>query len=184
MQDDATGFKIDLSARQDLIFFDTEFSSLDPSIGEILSVGMTDLRGRELYLELEHAGEVSDWVKDNILNDLNGPKLSKDEAKKQIKKFVGKKNPYAVAFVDNYDNLYMIKLFGVGGLPFRWLTIDLASILFAMGYEPNAFMIDKPSSRDFFSQLGIDAKKYRAHHALDDARLLRDVWTKLFIDRR
>jgi hypothetical protein len=41
-----------------LIFYDSEFSSLDPYEGEILSIGMVKPNGQELYLELEYEGEV------------------------------------------------------------------------------------------------------------------------------
>lgn len=38
---------------KELIFFDTEFTSLDPYKGEILSIGMVKENGEELYIELE-----------------------------------------------------------------------------------------------------------------------------------
>jgi len=41
---------------KNIIFLDTEFSSLDPYKGEMLSIGLAKLDGSELYLELEYEG--------------------------------------------------------------------------------------------------------------------------------
>ncbi len=162
-----------------LIFIDTEFSDLDPYKGEILSIGIVKMNGDELYIELESDGHSSEWVKKHILKTLDGPKFSRTQAVAQVKEFIGESLPFAVAFVDNYDVMYITKLFGAGKLPFRWMTIDLASVLFAVGVNPVKYQLDNDSAKDFYKTLGIDTKKYRHHHALDDARLLRDVWQKL-----
>lgn len=164
---------------KNLIFIDTEFSDLDPYKGEILSIGIVKLSGEELYLELAYDGECSDWVTRNILPTLKEPKFTKEDADVEVREFLGSKLPFAVAFVDNYDVIYLTKIFGEGKLPFRWTTIDFASILFANGINPVKFLDDKSGSRAFYKKLGIDYKKYRKHHALDDALLLRDVWRKL-----
>ncbi len=161
---------------KNLIFIDTEFSSLNPMTGEILSVGIVKLNGEALYLELEHEGPVDAWVHTHILPMLTGNKVSQAEAKKQIKRFVGGKKPFAVAYVDNYDNLYFIKLFGVGKLPFQWLTIDFASILFANGINPGKSLASGSDVKKLYESLGLDLGSYHAHYALDDARLLRDAW--------
>ncbi len=42
------------SFSENIIFFDTEFSSLNPYEGEILSIGLVKPNGEELYLELEY----------------------------------------------------------------------------------------------------------------------------------
>ena len=160
--------------KENLIFIDTEFSSLDPEVGVILSIGIVKLNGEELYVELEHSGDVSDWVEKHLLKTLDGPKVSSQEASRQVQKFLDGKNPYAVAFVDNYDVIYLTKIFGHGKLPFRWMTVDFASILFAIGVNPVKFMSDESGATKFYKQLGIELKNYRKHHALDDAKLLRD----------
>ncbi|MDO8265978.1 MAG: 3'-5' exoribonuclease [Candidatus Saccharibacteria bacterium] len=164
---------------KNLIFIDTEFTDLDPYKGEILSIGIIKLNGEELYIELEHNGESSDWVKKNILKMLDGPKFSRSQAVQQVREFLGDSLPFAVGFVDNYDVIYLTKLFGAGNLPFKWMTIDFASVLFAMGINPVKFQQDSTGAKKFYKSLGIDVKKYKHHHALDDARLLRDVWIKL-----
>jgi DNA polymerase III epsilon subunit-like protein len=154
-----------------IIFYDTEFSTLDPYKGEILSVGLVKLNGEELYLELEYDGEVSEWVKENILPTLNQPKISREEAIKKIKEFVGDNSPYMVAYVNQFDAIYTYKLFGTGNEPFYWLPIDFASILFAHNCNP-------ADLHGICKKLGIDYEKYHIHCSIDDARLLRDVYIK------
>ncbi len=167
---------------QNLIFIDTEFTSLDPSVGEILSIGIVKPTGESLYIELAYEGPVDPWVRRHILPMLTAPKVSKDEAKQQIKKFLGRKNPFAIAYVDNYDSLYMVKLFGVGRLPFRWMTIDFSSILFAHGIDPTKMLASESDAKQLYRSLGIDLTQYTAHYALDDARLLKDAWVALTKD--
>lgn len=109
---------------KNIIFLDTEFSSLDPYVGEILSIGIVKLSGEELYLELEYDGPVNPWVRQNILPTLKNKKFKRTEAVTLIKKFVGKKKPYAVSFVNQYDVIYTYKLFNNKKCPFYWLPID------------------------------------------------------------
>lgn len=165
--------------KKNIVFMDTEFSDLDPYKGEILSIGMVKLDGQELYLELEHSGETSEWVNKHIIPVLTEEKVGKEEANNRIRGFLGDSLPFAVAFVDNYDVIYLTKIFGAGKLPFRWMTVDFASILFAIGVNPVKFQLDSAGARSFYKRLGIDMKNYRQHHALDDAKLLRDVWLKI-----
>ena len=163
-----------------LIFIDTEFTSLDPTVGEILSIGIVKLTGEELYLELEYSGPTSNWVAKNILPSLNAPKYTKDQTVRQVRKFLGRKKPFAIAYVDNYDALYSVKLFGEGSkMPFNWMTIDFASILFAHGINPTKMLASESGAKTFYRSLGIKLEYYQQHHALHDARLLRDVWLAL-----
>jgi len=150
-----------------IIFFDTEFSTLDPYNGEILSIGLVKLSGEELYLELEYDGPASDWVKGNILPTLKAPKISRDEAKRKMKEFVGNGMPYMVAYINQYDDVYLNKLFLGDEKPFYWLPIDFASMMFAVGLNPE-------------SRITEDFPGYQQHNALDDARLLRDWYLKFF----
>lgn len=166
---------------KNLIFIDTEFTSLDPSSGEILSIGIVKLNGDELYLELDTDAPRSEWVKKHLTFDQE--KVSKEQAKHAVVDFLGDADPFAVAFVDNYDNLYMVKLFGEGKLPFKWLTIDMASILFANGINPKSFIPNETAAKAFYRTIGVDMSQYRQHHALDDAKLLREVWLKLVTEQ-
>ncbi len=165
--------------KENLIFIDTEFTDLDPYKGELLSIGIIKLSGEELYLELVAERPSTEWVEKHIIPTLKDPKFSREDATVQIREFLGETMPFAVAFVDNYDIIYLTKLFGAGKLPFRWVSIDFASILFALGVNPVKFLADQSGARAFYKKLGIDFKKYRQHHALDDAKLLRDVWLKI-----
>ena len=162
-----------------LIFIDTEFTSLEPATGEILSLAIIKLNGEELYLEIDYSGDVDPWVKRHILPTLTVPKVTAKEACQQIRDFLGSKMPFAVAYVDNYDSLYFVKMFGAGKLPFKWMTIDFSSILFANGVNPTKFLATESGAKTFYRSLGIDLTKYQQHHALDDARLVRDVWLKI-----
>lgn len=162
---------------KNVVFFDTEFSSLDPYKGEILSLGLVKLNGEELYLELEYDEPVDPWVKKNILPTLKGPKVSRKDAVEKIKQFLGDEKPYTVTYVNQYDVIYAYKLFGVEDRPFFWLPIDFASILFTLGINPESYYPE--DKENFFKSIGIDASKYKPHHALDDAKLLREVYLKM-----
>jgi DNA polymerase III epsilon subunit-like protein len=161
-----------------IVFFDTEFSSLDPRMGEILSIGMVKYSGDELYLELQYDGETSDWVKQHVLKNLTGPKLPIDEAKQKIQAFLGDSHPFAVSFVNNFDATYFQKIFTAQTNPFHWIFLDLGMLLFMNGVDPVSYSITKGKAA-FQKALGLDVKAYRHHNALDDARLLRDTWFKL-----
>jgi DNA polymerase III epsilon subunit-like protein len=161
---------------KNIIFVDTEFSSLDPYKGEILSIGMVDVEGKELYLELEYDDKIDPWVKKNIIPTLKAKKVSRQKAANEIRKFVGKGKPYMMAYVNQYDTLYLYKLLGKNK-PFNWLPIDFAAILFGMGINPEVF--DVKEKDNFFSEIGVDPTKYHQHNALDDAKLLREVYLKM-----
>lgn len=167
-----------------IIFYDSEFSSLDPYKGEILSIGLVKLDGDELYLEIEHDGEMSDFVKDNVLPYLKDIKVSREEARKKIREFIGGKESYLIAYVDSYDSIYWNKLFEIRDdtkddkNPAFWMTIDFASILFGLGINPEAY--NYKDKENFYKKIGIDVSRYKEHHALDDAKLLREVYLKFY----
>lgn len=164
-----------------VIFYDSEFSTSNPYKGEILSVGLVRLDGEELYLELEYDGEVSDWVKENIFPDLKQEKLSREKAREKISEFVGDGKPHMVAHFSPYDFAYLNKLFETEkpeGTPFHWVPIDMMSIFFGLGMDPKK-MIPKDETNPFYEEIGVDISKFTIHNALDDARLLREVYLKL-----
>ncbi|MFH1671303.1 MAG: hypothetical protein ABH889_00805 [Candidatus Portnoybacteria bacterium] len=167
-----------------IIFYDSEFTSLDPYKGEILSIGLVKMNGEELYLELEYDGEVSNFVKDNVLPYLKGEKVSRDEARDKIREFIDGKESYLVAYIDSYDSIYWNKLFKIKDStkddqkPAFWMTIDFASILFGLGIDPEAY--NYQDKKNFYKKIGVDASKYKEHNALDDARLLREVYLRFY----
>jgi len=164
---------------QNIIFFDTEFSSLDPNKGEILSIGLVKLNGEELYLELEYKGEVDEWVKKNILPFLKGQRISREEAVKKVKEFVGDTKPHIVGYINQDDVIYWQKLYrsvGIKDNPFHLVSVDFATILFVSGIDPESYYFGDENG--FFQKIGIDYRKYKKHNALDDAKLLREVYLK------
>ncbi len=160
-----------------IIFFDTEFSDLNPYKGEILSVGMVKPTGEELYLELENNGEVSDWVRDNILPTLMDNKISREEAKEKMREFIGSSFPYLVSYVNQFDAVYFYKLFGTENQPAYYIPIDFASMLFGYGIDPRDY--GNRYSR-LVNKLDIDLSKFKKHHALEDAKLLKEMYTRFF----
>lgn len=161
---------------RNIIFFDTEFTHLDPKIGELLSIGLVKYTGEELYLEIEQSGgEVHPWVEKKVLPHLTGNKVTKEEARKLITDFVGEGKPYLMAYVNQFDAIYWYGLFeDPKDHPAFWIPIDFASMLFAYGYDPESMRQD-----EFLKGLGIDRNIYTQHNALDDARLLAETYKKL-----
>jgi len=155
---------------KNIVFVDTEFSDLDPYKGELLSVGMVKPTGEELYFELEYDGEYSGWVTEHILPTLTDPKVSREIAKKKIRDFLGTSQPYLLAFINQYDDVYMSKLFLGEEKPYNYMPLDLASILFFNGIDPQG---------EVEKALGLELPNYREHHALDDAKWVRDIYLKL-----
>jgi len=167
---------------KNIIFVDTEFSSLNPYEGEILSIGMVKLNGEELYSELKYNGKVDKWVAKNIIPNLKDVKVTRKKAIAKINDFVTEKEPFMVSYVNQFDTIYLYKLFGTGNEPFYWIPIDFASILFALGLSPESY--DRKNKHNFYKKLGVDCSKYREHNALDDAKLLREVYLKMLKNKK
>lgn len=165
-----------------IVFLDTELSSLNPYKGEILSIGLVKYSGEELYLELEFEGDVDPWVQENIIPTLTHAKVSREQAKRAIKDFIGDSKPYMLAYVNSLDVVFYAKLFAKEGKafdllpPFHWVPIDFATLLFGSGVDPESYYKEKENSASIF---GVSTSQYKIHNALDDARLLREVYLKL-----
>ena len=160
-----------------VVFYDTEFSSLNPYVGELISVGIVKMNGEELYVEIEYDGPYDAFTVEHVVPHLRGPQVTREEAKERIRAFLGDAKPHMVCYVDCYDAIYTYKLFGnteegSPDVPFHWRPIDFASMLFAAGLDTSPELL-APT-------LGIDTSAYTQHNALDDARLLRDVYRKYF----
>jgi len=140
---------------------------------------MIKYNGEELYFELDYNGKVDEWPRNNILPFLNQKKINKKNAFKLIKEFIGNENPFIVAYINQFDMIYLYKLLGLEKCNniFNWIPVDFASILFSQEINPNV-LIDW--NNDFLNNLKIDFSKFRQHNALDDAKLLREVYLKLF----
>jgi len=163
----------------DVIFFDAEFTQLDIIRGELMSVGMITLDGKkELYLELDYdANHASPWVVEHVIPYMTGTTVSHAEAQALIEDLCGHTEPHLVATVNQWDMAFWHKFFGGKEEPINRIPIDFASILFAMGINPARTIDDEKET--FYMQYGIDLNKYNMHNALDDAKLMRDLYIKL-----
>lgn len=172
------------------IWLDTEFYDRGPAINvnhDLISIGLVREDGKELYLE--NAGVVPDrdntWVQKNVLPKLNSEpntRLWAPEIAEQVLEFCGgaktKDNrflydkPEFWAFYASYDWILLCKLFGsMMGLPLGWPKYcrDVKQLMWHLNVhtkEPGM-----PSQTDV-----------QAHHALNDAKWLRD--THRWLDQR
>jgi len=160
----------------EIIFYDTEFTHLDIDKGELLSIGLVKQSGEELYIEFEYnETTVHPWVTENVLPYLHGDTISYENAREKKWDFVGRDNkykPFFMAYVNQFDAIYWYKLFeDPQNHPAFWIPLDFASILFAHGLRP-----DSMADVHFFESINIDKSVYNVHNALDDARMLKDVY--------
>lgn len=157
---------------------DGEFAKLKVDGIDLLSIALIKPTGEELYLELEYTGEIDPWVKENVLPHLTQTKVSKVEAVKQIREFVGLNKPSLIAHIHAFDWMGICKLFDANSpeqiqsnLPFFWIPIDFSSILFYRGFA-NLSLNNVAKQFD----INIDGN---AHNALYDAKVLKAVYEKL-----
>ncbi len=162
-----------------IIFFDGEFTTLDPTEGRLLSLALVKPSGEHLYLELEVGdAPVHPWTAEHVMPLLTAPKVSDDEARQKIRAFVGEGRPTLVAKTNQFDWIFLAKLIGIqkkdeGGDIFNWRPIDFSSLLFCRDIDPAT-----PSSvlaKDMDVEI---PEGHREHHALSDAQLLRSLYLK------
>jgi len=162
-----------------IIFMDGEFQGLSPYGTTLLSIALIKQTGEELYLEIAYDGDTNDWVQENILPYLTQEKVTREEAIAQIRAFVGTEKPILCAYVNQFDWMGINDLFGIPTItgadknPFFWKPLDFASILFAKGYAFEQEIMSLARS------MGINTEKYHKHFALDDARLLKEIYEKV-----
>ena len=128
---------------EQIIFFDAEFTSLEYEKSELLSFGAVTLAGEEFYCEIAtDSAAASDWVREHVLPTLTAPKISMDEARTQIAAFVRRVShghtPFLMTYVYKYDAYHWYKLFGYDDDMTHRIILDFASMLFAMGVDPEA----------------------------------------------
>lgn len=164
---------------EDVVFFDAEFTGHDTVNDQLMSVGMVSLDGeREMYFELEYdESHVSEWVTEHVVPYLDGEKISRKEAREKIREFCGNSEPHLVATVNQYDMVFWHKLFAGEKEPIHSIPIDFASMLFAVGLTPAREIGGE--KKDFYAQFGIDTEQYKMHNALDDAKLMRELYVRL-----
>jgi len=93
--------------------------------------------------------------------------------REKIQEFVGNDNPYMLADVNQFDWMGICRLFGIYNVPFFYIPIDLSSILFAKGIDPDV------NREEFAASLGIDVTSFKKHHALDDARIVKAIYDEI-----
>lgn len=162
---------------ENILFYDAEFTDLDPKKGELLSIGMVKPTGEELYLEFEHTKPVHPWVTEHVMPHLEGITFSREDAVRMIRQFVGDSEPFLVSYVNQLDAVYWYDLFGSAkDHPAFWIPIDFASIIFGYGFAPNSM-----GNHKFRKTIGVPIDPDQpTHNALDDARLLRKAYKGFF----
>lgn len=146
------------------VFFDTEFiEDGDAFVMQPISIGMITYDGATLYREFEGVdwSKANDFVKKNVVpNLIGGPwKISKEEIKEEIIKFVGEKPEFWAYFAD-YDWVILCQLFGkMVDIPKGWpyYCRDLKQLM-------DHYKITKDTLTEQFGLVQPDT-----HHGLDDA---------------
>ncbi len=167
-----------------ILFFDAEFSSLRFEESALLSFGAVTMDGATYYCEIAYDGPVSDFVRDNVLPSLTGPKITLAQARTEIAAFIrahyGDAVPFLMTYVYKYDAFHWYKLFGHDDDLSHRIILDFASMLFACGIDPEAHSASRRD--DFLRALGVDPASFAKHDALADAQALRAAY-RAFIAR-
>ena len=112
------------SFSNNIVFMDTEFTSLDPNNSELISIGLVKYNGDELYIELDFDENIcNEYVKKEILPRLSGDIVKKNDAKQAIIKFVGDTKPYMMAYVNQFDVVNFHKLISIDENPFQYYLL-------------------------------------------------------------
>lgn len=145
-----------------LVFFDTEFIDAPPTLAP-LSIGVVRADGREYYAELQaDTARASPWVQANILPTLVRPKKPIAEVAADLVEFCGDE-PEFWAHYAAYDWVVLCQMFGgLMQLPSGWPSYvrDLRCLMDDCG-------------------VWIDDQHDNQHHALADARWVRETWMRL-----
>ena len=158
------------------LFYDTEFLERGPAFPlELISLGVVAEDGRELYranADFDPA-RATPWLRENVLPRLppaGGPEWkSTAEIARDLRAFVGSEAPEWWGHFAAYDHVLLCQLFGdMTDLPAGWpyFTHDLEQLRGSLG---------NPDLPPFAG---------RPHHALDEARWLRQAWRFLKDGRR
>jgi len=153
-----------------------------------------DIEWQKYYaINSEYNGKkCSDWVKENVLLPLYLQNVSGDHRNhytaenfnklvgktekviaEEIRQFIGDGKPYLIADVNQFDWMGICGLFGVWSVPFHYIPIDFASVLWAKGIDPDIDRIELAESK------GIDVSSFKKHNALDDALVLKELYYTL-----
>jgi len=172
---------------KNIIFIDAEFTKLSAKGTKFLSIALIEARShlsrpcdsagipdRELYLEIEvpDGEDIDPWVQENVAPHMTEEKVTPEMAVEKIRGFVGDTRPFMVADVPAFDWMGICGMFGVFDVPFHYIPIDFASILFSNGIDPD---IDRER---LSMSLGVEFQGEK-HNALSDCRNLKNLYINL-----
>lgn len=148
-------------------FFDTEFIEDGKTI-DLLSIGVVAEDGTEFYRENGEAdlSRAAPWVQTNVLPYLHGRGVRRWRIASDLIKFVNADDdpPEFWAYYADYDWVVLCQLFGtMVDLPAGWpmFCMDLKQLAVSLGDPP------------------LPAQTSTEHHALADARWVRDTYLHL-----
>jgi cobalamin biosynthesis Co2+ chelatase CbiK len=167
------------------IFFDTEFHEFkNKNIDtiELISIGMVDEKGNQLYLISNEFNTVkawqNDWLRENVCKNLHSSitdlktfkayikkeGISRKEMQKLILDFCGD-SPEFWAYYASYDWVVFAWIFGrMSDLPshFPMYPMDLQQVIKTFGIDDN--------------KLRLSLLQENVHNALDDAKWNYNAW--------
>jgi len=179
---------------KNITFMDGEFTELNEKGTQFISIALVKPNG-EYYYAINsdyNAKKCTEWVKENVLIPLYTQTVHGDQRNKfdaldfhktygksekqiaeEIKKFVDDLKPYLIADVNQFDWMGICALFGVWDVPFFYIPIDFASILWGKGIDPNV------NREELAKDYGINISNFKKHNALDDASVLKALYEKI-----
>ena len=103
-------------------WFDTEFIEDGRTI-DLISIGVVSEDSRQYYAEIEECdiNRASDWVKQNVIPHLTGPRKPRNVVALDLLSFIGTDKPEIWAYYADYDWVALCQLFGtMMDLPKGW----------------------------------------------------------------
>lgn len=172
-----------------IVFIDTEFTG-EHAYSTLISIGVVTLDGRELYITLNDydKGQLTDWLKENVLAEIDPDKSVNSKTAYQ----------YLDAFLSDYSNGQLLYVVSCGLLQDYILMLELfkysqpgRKYFHALHCLPDYLNhyaaidlntlfrvcnIDPQINREEFAGFGISLKR---HNALDDAKVVRGCFVNL-----
>lgn len=147
-------------------FLDTEFDDNGKTI-ELISIGVVAEDGREFYRISSEFGpdKCNQWVKDNVLPKLEGPRHTRTEIRDHLKAFVaGTGWPQFWGYYAAYDWVVVCQLFGTMlDVPAGWpnMCMDIKQYAIQAGMPHINKIVPPPDDNDHHNAL-TDAKWHKA----------------------
>jgi DNA polymerase III epsilon subunit-like protein len=162
------------------IFFDTEFTGLHQKT-TLISIGLVSECGETFYAILNDYdnSQVDDWIKSNVLNNLNreaalicSRKMLRHELSSWFSQF-----EQVEMWSDclSYDWVLFNDIFGTAfDIPKNvyYIPFDICTLFKTQGIDPDI-------SREKFVEINPDYGKVNKHNALFDAQIIKRCYEKL-----